>query len=195
MADAGPESIPTGFDEQRRKPQPVPTSVEPIIVRAAKRMLRTAVELSTAREELVALRKEWGTQIRSARSDVNDVLDGMRQVIPNSPSSAEADILLRVNGNADTRDDCKRQRKSLHEQMSAATKEIVSIIEAGIPSAAARGSAETIALQRLGVAWQTLCELEAGKKDAFSLVLAKIDELEAKREQQVEGARQLSLFD
>lgn len=181
--------------KQQQKTKRPKDEVDKLLVRAARSMMKTAFEQHEKRDEVAELRKAWGKRVSGARKELNNLLDALGDTViadANSLCAARIDALL---VNVRRRNANKAQRDALTQSTAEATRAIVNAIEEGLPKGAVDGDAETEALRLLMSAWQSLQEETAGRKQAMHLALTELEELEAKREKQIEGARQLSLFD
>jgi len=86
----------------------------------------------------------------------------------------------------------KGERKDWATRINAAKATMRGAVEANDD-----GSDASVRSKLAGIctAWQELDEAKAGRKDALALLLEKRKELKSRLNQQIEGARQLGLFD
>lgn len=92
----------------------------------------------------------------------------------------------------DHKDKLKEERKRLNGLVAAAHAKFVGAVEAPDDGTPAGGRAK---LNDLLQAWQDEEDEKARKKDELHILLARKKELEGRLDKQIEGARQLGLFD
>ena len=92
----------------------------------------------------------------------------------------------------DHKDRLKEERKRLNGQVAAAHAKFVGAVESPDDGTDAGGRAK---LNDILQAWQDEEDEKARKKDELHILLARKKELEGKLDKQIEGARQLGLFD
>lgn len=179
-----------GKPGKRAGKQPADASSEAalmgLLIKAARRLVKTHGDLDGALDALTEQRREWAKKVKAAKNEMNRAL--AETTVDNSDTSDERDAVSAILAANSLREQAKNSRVAWSDKENAAREEIVQLIEGTPPG-------KSVMLGRLAHAHQELQEAEAGRKQAIHSLLLDVEELQAKARKQMDGARQLALFD
>jgi membrane-bound lytic murein transglycosylase len=156
------------------------------LVSAARKLLKTHGSLDEAAEALDKERKAWAKQVRDAKAAFVKAL--REQQLDGTETQNQRDAYDKIVGHFKDVVRAKQHREEWSAKHGKAEEDMHESIEAAAPGKCA-------ALGEIAAAYQSLQEMEAGRKAALSQLLTDLEELNAKLKKQVHGAQQLGLFD
>jgi hypothetical protein len=161
-------------------------AVVALLLKAARRLVKTHGDLDGALDALNEQRREWARKVKAAKNEMGRALS--ESTVDSGDTADEQTAVTAILAANVLREQAKISRASWADKEVAAREEIAQLIEGTAPG-------KSVVLGRLAHAHQELQEAEAGRKQALHLLLLDVEELQAKARKQMDGARQLALFD
>jgi uncharacterized protein YukE len=174
-----PDDVPTENDKGER------------LYQAAGKLVRTQVSLYVLQSQIDAVAEEWNGKRKAAREALEAALTAAKDANDALPKPHAQ--LNEVVAAFDERERAKRLRAQWSSKVKESIASVHQLIEAHAGVGGNHPAGQSLAA--LGVALQELQEAVAGRKDALHLLLCERDEVRARLQKQVEGARQLELFE